>query len=157
MVVEQSNFGGKPKQVLPESQEERPIQAMDDVQAITPRNLHAKVELPLPSSKVPTQDRFESGQKLEGNQLWRYLKNRKKNIDLGRVATDIDYTGNDWIAFLEEDGHVRAVQIYSAVNYDADFINKIVGFGETSKYSSNTGLLTADALCKKLEDKKIIE
>jgi hypothetical protein len=43
--------------------------------------------------------------------------------------------------------------IYSAGKYDEVFIKKIVGFGETSKYSSNTGLQTADELCKKIENK----
>lgn len=118
---------------------------------LPPRHLEAKVELPLPSSKVPTQENIESGEMLEGNQLWRYLKKNEKDKNLGMVATDMGFSGNDWIAFLEEDdGSVKAVQIYSAGSYNEKFIKRIVGFGETSKYSSNSGLETADEICKKL-------
>lgn len=132
-----------------------PIQPIEPRETATPRNLYAKVELPLPSSPVPTQENVESGEVLEGNQLWRYLKKNEKGKNLGMVATDFGFSGNDWIAFLQEDdGSVRAVQIYSAGSYDEKFIKRIVGFGETSKYSSNSGLETADAICKKLEKKK---
>ena len=114
------------------------------------RHRGAKVELPLPSSKVPTQENVESGEILEGHDLWRYLKKQLKDKNLGMVATDMGFSGNDWIAFLkEDDGSVEAVQIYSAGKYDEAFIKKIIGFGETSKYIS--GSETADQICERLE------
>lgn len=139
----------KDQQQKPEA--ERPVEPRGDIK---PRNLSAKVELPLPTSKVPTQENIESGQVLEGHQLWRYLEKYEPGKALGTLATDMGYRGNDWIAFTrEDDGSVRATQIYSAVKYKEAFIKKIIGFAETSEYFT-AGKPTVDELRKKLENKK---
>ncbi len=123
------------------------------------RRLEVKKELPLPINEEwkKVAENIESGGegKLFGDKLWEYLQNNEEIENYGTTKIFNGY--QDWIVFLKNDGgSIEPKQIYSAIEYPASFVKKIVGFCETqSKWASgkDLDLPTVEEIREKIEKK----
>lgn len=96
-----------------------------------------------------------AGGRLSGCDLWTCLPSlRARNLGMAQQRPMCGY--DDWILFLkEENGDITIVQIYSAAQYKAEMVRKIVGYCTTEykgyPFDMHNRLPTVEQLAERLK------